>query len=169
MVLSYQCLYDISVQTIEGEEIFLSQYRGKVLLVVNVASRCGFSSQYEGLQNLYLKYREKGFEILAFPTNDFLGQEPGTNEEIRTFCSINYDVTFPLFAKISVQGKEIHPLYRFLTQKNTNPDFGGKITWNFNKFLIDRNGVIIHRFGSFTKPENKKFVKAIEIALQAFV
>jgi len=162
-----QSIYDIVVRQIDGNEISLSQYRDKVLLIVNVASRCGFSSQYQGLQNLYVRYREQGLEILAFPANNFLGQEPGTNEEIQTYCSVNFDVTFPLFAKISVRGKDIHPLYRYLTQKDTNPNFAGKITWNFNKFIIDRNGIIVGRFGSLTKPENKKIIKTLEKALAA--
>lgn len=162
-----QSIYDIVVRQIDGNEVSLSLYRDKVLLIVNIASRCGFSSQYQGLQNLYVRYRERGLEILAFPANNFLGQEPGTNEEIQTYCSLNFDVTFPLFAKISVRGKDIHPLYRYLTQKDTNPNFAGKITWNFNKFIIDRNGIIVGRFGSLTKPENKKIVKTLEIALMA--
>jgi glutathione peroxidase len=162
-----QSIYDIVVRQIDGNEVSLSLYRDKVLLIVNVASRCGFSSQYQGLQNLYVRYRERGLEILAFPANNFLGQEPGTNEEIQSYCSLNFDVTFPLFAKISVRGKDIHPLYRYLTQNDTNPNFAGKISWNFNKFIIDRNGIIVGRFGSLTKPENKKIVKALEKALTA--
>ena len=162
-----QSIYDIVVRQIGGNEVSLSLYRDKVLLIVNVASRCGFSSQYQGLQNLYVRYRERGLEILAFPANNFLGQEPGTNEEIQSYCSLNFDVTFPLFAKISVRGKDIHPLYRYLTQKKTNTNFAGKISWNFNKFIIDRNGIIVGRFGSLTKPENKKIVKALEKALTA--
>jgi glutathione peroxidase len=159
-------IYDFRVADIDGNDVNLADYRGKVLLIVNVASKCGFTPQYKGLQKLYSQYKDRGFEILAFPSNDFMGQEPGTNEQIKTFCQLNYQVGFPLFSKISVKGGSIHPLYRFLTEKSTNPKFAGSITWNFNKFLIDRKGNIVNRFDSKTEPQNPEAIKAIEEALQ---
>lgn len=158
-------LYDIEVQTIAGETIKLDRYRGRPLLIVNTASKCGFTGQYEGLQKLYETYQEKGFLILGFPSNDFLRQEPGSNEDIASFCTINYGVSFPMFSKIAVKGKDAHPLYRYLTDKTSNPEFGGKISWNFNKFLISREGRVINRFGSRTKPMDKDVINAIEKAL----
>ena len=118
-------IYDFKVADIEGNDVNLSDYKGKVLLIVNVASKCGFTPQYKGLERIYRDYKDKGFEILAFPSNDFMGQEPGTNEQIKSFCQLNYNVGFPLFSKISVKGKDIHPLYKFLTEKNTDPKFAG--------------------------------------------
>jgi glutathione peroxidase len=158
-------LYDINALDINSNDVNLAIYKGNVLLIVNVASKCGFTPQYTGLENLYRKYKDKGFEILGFPSNDFLSQEPGTNEEIKSFCSLNYGVDFPMFSKISVKGKNIHPLYKFLTEKETDPNFAGKITWNFNKFLIDRKGNIINRFDSKTEPQNPEVTKAIEAVL----
>ncbi|WP_281281187.1 glutathione peroxidase [Pontiella desulfatans] len=157
--------YEIEAKTITGETVKMEQYKGKLLLVVNTASKCGFTGQYDGLQELYDTYRDKGFVILGFPSNDFLKQEPGSNEEIASFCKLNYGVTFPMFEKISVKGDDQHPLYQFLTSKVTNPDFGGKISWNFNKFLISKDGRIINRFGSRTKPDDKKMVEAIKGAI----
>ncbi len=162
-------LYDFVVKDINGADTPLSRFRDKVLLIVNVASRCGFTPQYAGLQSLYERYREKGFEILGFPANDFLWQEPGTNEEIRQFCSSKYAVSFPLFSKISVKGKGIHPLYRFLTEKETNPGFSGKITWNFNKFLVDRTGRVSNRFDSKVEPQDQRVLDAVEAALGSTV
>lgn len=159
-------VHDFALKNIEGQEVKLSTYKGKVALLVNVASKCGYTPQYEGLQAIYTKYQDKGFVILGFPANNFMGQEPGTNEEIKTFCQTKYNVSFPLFAKISVKGDDIHPLYQFLTSKETNPDFGGDITWNFNKFLVDKNGKIIARFATKEKPEGEVITKAIEQALQ---
>jgi glutathione peroxidase len=144
----------------------LDAYKGKVVLLVNVASKCGFTPQYEGLQAVYTKYKDRGFVILGFPANNFMGQEPGTNEEIKQFCSLKYNVTFPLFAKISVKGEDKHPLYKFLTDKTTNPEFGGEISWNFNKFLVDKSGKIVARFSSGDKPESEKVTQAIEQALK---
>lgn len=158
-------IYDFIVKDIDGNEQKLEQYKGQVVMIVNVASRCGFTPQYSGLQKIYSQYKDKGFVILGFPANNFLGQEPGTNEEIKQFCSINYQVTFPMFSKISVKGKDIAPLYKYLTEKATNPEFGGDISWNFNKFLIDRQGKIVARFGSRTTPESKEVIEAIEKAL----
>ena len=159
-------IYDFTLKDIDHKEVNLGQFRGKVVLVVNVASRCGFTPQYEGLQKTYLKYKDRGFVILGFPANNFLSQEPGTDEEIKTFCSTKYSVTFPIFSKISVKGDDIHPLYKFLTSKETNPEFGGDIKWNFSKFLLDKNGKVIARFEPAIKPESDQVVQAIEQALQ---
>jgi glutathione peroxidase len=163
---SVETIFDIPVETITGESTTLDSYRGKVLLIVNTASKCGFTSQYEGLQSLYDQYQEQGLVVLGFPSNDFLRQEPGTNEEIQSFCKLNYGVTFPMFAKISVKGAAQHPLYHYLTHPESNPDYNGKISWNFNKFLIDREGRVAARFGSRTKPRDKKLVAELESALQ---
>ncbi len=157
--------YDIEVERINGEKTTLSEYKGKTLLIVNTASKCGFTGQYDGLQKLYEKYRDRGLVVLGFPSNDFLKQEPGTNGEIEQFCRLNYGVTFPMFAKISVKGGEQHPLYRYLTSEESNPEFGGKISWNFNKFLISKDGRILNRFGSRTEPEDESLIKAVEEAL----
>ena len=158
-------LYDFTMKDINGQETPLSEYQGKVVLVVNVASRCGFTPQYEGLEALYLKYKEKGFVVLGFPANNFLWQEPGTDAEIKTFCSTKYNVTFPMFSKISVKGKDQHPLYKWLTSKEANPKFGGAISWNFNKFLIGRDGSVIGRFGSRETPQSETIKTAVEAAL----
>jgi len=159
-------IYDFNAADIDGNDVNLADYKGKVLLIVNVASKCGFTPQYKGLESIYRKYKDRGFEILGFPSNDFMGQEPGTNEQIKSFCQLNYQVSFPLFSKITVKGKNIHPLYKFLTEKSTDPDFAGGITWNFNKFLIDRKGSIVNRFGSRAEPQSPEVTKAIELALQ---
>lgn len=158
--------YELEVKTISGGPVKLEQYRGKTLLIVNTASRCGFTGQYDGLQKLYETYKDKGFVILGFPSNDFLSQEPGSNEEIAQFCKMNYGVTFPMFSKISVKGSDQHPLYTFLTSKETNPDSSGKISWNFNKFLISPEGEVINRFGSRTTPDDAELVAAIEQTLK---
>lgn len=151
---------DIIVKDINGSEVKLSNYKGKVLLIVNVASKCGFTPQYEGLQKIYEKYKDKGFEILAFPCNDFGGQEPGTNEEIKNFCSTNYNVTFKLFDKIKILGNERAPLYeRLINSDNVEK---GDVKWNFEKFLIDKNGNIRARFRSKVKPESEEITKEIE-------
>jgi glutathione peroxidase len=163
---AYTSVYDFTMNNIDGKPVKLDAYKGKIVLLVNVASKCGFTPQYEGLQAVYTKYKDRGFVILGFPANNFMGQEPGTNEEIKQFCSLKYNVTFPMFAKISVKGEDKHPLYQFLTDKTTNPEFGGEISWNFNKFLIDRSGKIIARFNSADKPEGEKVTQAIEQALK---
>jgi len=160
-------IYDFTMRDIDGKDVSLSAFKGKVLLIVNVASKCGFTGQYEGLEKLYTSYTNRGLVVLGFPANDFLSQEPGTEAEIKSFCTLTYGVTFPMFAKISVKGKDIHPLYVFLTSKETNPKFGGAISWNFNKFLIDRDGLIAGRFGSRTKPDDKELVAAVEQSLKA--
>jgi glutathione peroxidase len=159
-------MYKIEVETINGEISTLEEYAGKTLLVVNTASKCGFTGQYKGLQELYTAYKDRGFIVLGFPSNDFLHQEPGTNEEIASFCKTNYGVTFPMFGKISVKGSGQHPLYTYLTLKETNPEFSGKISWNFNKFLIAPDGQIANRFGSRINPLDPKLVAAIEAALE---
>lgn len=159
-------IYDISVKDIKGKPMTLGEYKGKVMLIVNVASQCGYTPQYEGLEKIYETYQSKGFVVLGFPANNFGGQEPGTEAEIQQFCSTNYGVKFPMFSKVSAAGSDIHPLYKFLTDKETNPQFAGKITWNFNKFLVDRNGNLIARFDSSDKPESAKITQAIEQALK---
>jgi glutathione peroxidase len=163
--LSVNSLYDIEVKTIDGEPMLMEHYKGKVLLIVNTASKCGFTGQYDGLQKLYEMYEDKGFVVIGVPSNDFMGQEPGTNEEIQSFCKLSYGVTFPMFEKVAVKGKNQHDLYAYLTSKKTNPEFGGKISWNFNKFLISRDGQIENRFGSRAKPDNKELISAIETEL----
>jgi len=158
-------IYSIQVQSIDGADVSLADYAGRVLLVVNVASRCGFTPQYAGLQQLYDIYKDRGFVVLAFPANNFGGQEPGTNEEIKTFCKGNFGVTFPLFAKISVVGPDKHPLYGFLTEAETSPAFAGEVNWNFNKFLVGRKGQVIGRFGTQTPPLHGDVTKVVEAAL----
>jgi glutathione peroxidase len=158
---------DFKVEDIKGKDANLAQYRGKVVMVVNVASKCGFTPQYEGLEALYKKYADRGFVILGFPANDFGKQEPGTNDEIQKFCKSKYDVTFPMMAKISTLGAEKAPIYKFLTEQPTAGDFAGDIAWNFNKFLIDRNGNVIARYGSPVKPGDKQITAEVEKALAA--
>lgn len=162
---SPQTLYDFALERIDGRPESLSAYRGQVLLIVNVASKCGFTPQYEGLEALYDRYRERGFAVLGFPANDFLGQEPGTNEEIAEFCRATWSVEFPMFAKISVKGEQKHPLYRFLTSRPA--PIGGEIEWNFQKFLVDREGRIVERFAPATRPEHPRVVGRIESLLAA--
>ena len=157
---------EFTLNSIDGKPAPLSQYQGKVVLIVNVASRCGFTPQYAGLEKIYEKYKDRGFVILGFPANNFGGQEPGTNEEIKTFCSSKYNVTFPIYSKISVKGADIHPLYQFLTDKQANPKTGGDIQWNFTKFLVGKDGKVIARFESAVTPESADVTSAIERALQ---
>ena len=141
-------IYDYSVKDMEGKDVSLSDYKGKVLLIVNTATGCGFTPQYEGLEGLYKKYKEQGFEILDFPCNQFFGQAPGTDEEIHSFCTLKYNVSFKQFHKIDVNGKNEDPLYTFLKEQKK-----GRIKWNFTKFLVDREGNVIDRFGPMEKPE----------------
>jgi glutathione peroxidase-family protein len=162
---SAMSIYDFAVNDIDGAPVKLDQYRGQVVMIVNVASKCGFTPQYEGLQKLYTTYKDSGLVILGFPANNFLHQEPGTDAEIKSFCSMNFGVTFPMFSKISVKGKEQHPLYAYLTDKKKNGEFGGDIGWNFTKFLIGRDGQIVGRFGSRTKPDDAELVEAVKKAL----
>lgn len=149
-------IYDFTVRDIDGKERSLSDFRGKVLLIVNVASKCGFTWQYEGLEALHRAYADKGFEVLGFPSNQFKNQEPGNAEEIKNFCSLTYDVTFPLFAKIDVKGDAQAPLYAYLTSQKSNFLGGKDVEWNFTKFLIDREGKIRARFSPLAKPEKLK-------------
>lgn len=153
------------MKNIDGQDVPLRTFEGRVLLLVNVASKCGLTPQYEGLQELYNRYHPKGFEILGFPANNFLGQEPGSDTQIQEFCSRTYSVTFPLFSKISVKGRDIHPLYEFLTRPATNPGFDGKIGWNFAKFLVDRSGSVVGRFEPKAEPMSRPVVEAVEKAL----
>lgn len=148
-----QTITDFTVTSINGTPTPLSQYKGKVLLIVNVASRCGLTYQYEGLEKLYKKYKDKGFEVLGFPCNQFARQEPGSESEIQSFCKTNYDVTFPLFKKIDVNGPKADPLYQFLKNEKKAFLFVSAITWNFTKFLIDRNGNVVERISPKVKPE----------------
>jgi glutathione peroxidase-family protein len=158
-------LYAFSLNDIDGAPVELDQYRGKALLLVNVASKCGYTKQYTGLQALHEKYQDEGLVVLGFPANNFGSQEPGTNEEIKAFCSTTFNVTFPMFAKISVKGDDIHPLYAFLTGAETSPDFAGEIKWNFNKFLVNRAGDIVGRYDSNVEPMGETLVADIEKTL----
>ena len=153
------------VKSIKGEEVELSKYQGKVLLVVNVASKCGATPQYDQLEALNAKYKDKGLAVLGFPCNQFGGQEPGTEDDIVKFCKSKYNVTFDMFSKIDVNGPEASPVYKTLTSKDSDPKFAGDIKWNFEKFLIGRNGEIIARFPTGTKPDAPEVVKAIEAEL----
>jgi glutathione peroxidase len=155
---------DFHVKDIEGKDVDLAKYKGKVFMIVNTASQCGLTPQYKDLEALYEKHKDKGFEILAFPANEFGGQEPGSNEEIKEFCSSKYKVSFPLFSKIVVKGKGIDPLYEYLTSKKTNPKFAGAIPWNFTMFLVDHRGDVIARYNS-KKPFSKEIEPAVEKAL----
>jgi glutathione peroxidase len=153
---------DFKMRDIDGKDVKLSKYKGNVLLMVNVASKCGYTPQYEGLQATYEKYKDKGFYVLGFPANNFGAQEPGTEAEIKEFCTSKYHVTFPMFAKISVKGDDQDALYKFLTSKETDPGFAGDITWNFNKFLVDRKGNVVARFSSKETPDSPAVTAAIE-------
>ncbi len=148
--------HSFTVETIDGEEISLEEFKGKKVLVVNVASKCGFTKQYADLQKLYEEYGGDDFTIIGFPANNFLKQEPGTNEDIKEFCTLNYGVTFPMMAKISVKGKNIHPLYKWLTIKDNNFVMDAKVSWNFQKFMIDENGMLVGMASPKTKPFDEK-------------
>jgi glutathione peroxidase len=158
-------VHDFRVKTIDGAERALSDYAGKALLVVNVASRCGLTPQYTALEALYREEKARGLEVLGFPCNQFGAQEPGTEAEIKTFCSTKYDVTFPLFAKIDVNGASAHPLYAFLTAEATQPDGPGKVGWNFAKFLVGKDGKVLARFAPTEDPAGAKIRAAITAAL----
>jgi len=159
--MSERSIYEFTMNDIDSNPVAFEIFRNKVLLIVNVASKCGFTFQYKGLQELYQEFKDDGFSILGFPANNFLSQEPGTNSEIKQFCSMKYNVSFPLFSKISVKGNDVSPLYTFLTAKETNPGFSGTIKWNFTKFLVDRTGNIVDRFSPITNPGSKKVKKRI--------
>ncbi len=158
-------VYQFTLNDIDGSAVLLETFKGKVLLIVNTASQCGLTPQYEGLQALYQKFKDKGLVVLGFPANNFGNQEPGSNEEIKKFCSTNYGVGFPMFAKISVKGEDKHPLYQFLTAGAGKPELAGEITWNFEKFLFDRQGRVATRFAPKTKPESEEIIKAVEALL----
>lgn len=159
-LLAATSIYDFKMNTIDGKPISLSEFKGKPVLIVNVASKCGYTPQYKGLESLYRKYKDKGFVIVGVPANNFGAQEPGTNEEIKTFCSRNYDVTFPILSKVSVKGDDITPLYSYLTQT------GGDVKWNFTKFLIGKDGKVVQRFESKVEPESPEVIHAVEAALK---
>jgi glutathione peroxidase len=159
-------IHDFTMKAIDGKPLPLSTYKGKVMLVVNVASQCGYTPQYTALQAVYQKYKEQGLVITGFPANNFGGQEPGTDAEIQTFCRSKYMVTFPMFSKISVTGADKAPLYKFLTDKSANPATGGEINWNFTKFLVDRNGKVLQRFEPEVTPDSPEVISAIEKALK---
>ena len=156
-------LLEFTMKSIDGEDVPLARYRGKVLLIVNVASECGFTPQYKDLEALYQKYKDRGFVILGFPANNFGAQEPGTDKEIKTFCTTTYGVSFDMFSKISVKGDDQHPLYKFIT---SDPAYGGDVKWNFQKYLVDRDGKIIGKFLSKVTPMSDELTAAIEAALK---
>lgn len=155
-------IYDYKVEDIYGEEFNFADLKGKKILIVNTASECGFTPQFEGLEELYQKYKDQNFVIVGFPSNDFGGQDPGTNEKIAEFCKINYGVTFPMMSKISVKGDSIAPIYEFLTQKELNGKKNSSVKWNFQKYLINEDGTFHDYFYSITKPDSKKITKWIE-------
>jgi glutathione peroxidase len=162
-VVAANSVYEFTMDTIDGTPQNLSAYKGQVLLIVNTASKCGFTPQYAGLQDLYEKHKNRGLVVLGFPANNFMGQEPGTNEEIQQFCSTRFHVTFPMFGKISVKSGDMHPLYVWLT---SDPN-GAAVSWNFNKFLIGRDGKLIAHFGSRTTPDSEELTAAIKSALNS--
>jgi glutathione peroxidase len=151
---SNMSIYDFNLKTIDGKDISMSKYKGKVLLIVNVASKCGFTSQYEGLENLSEKYKDKDFEVLGFPSNQFGNQEPGTNEQIKEFCSLTYQVKFDMFSKVDVNGENEAPIYKFLKEKQPGILGTKDIKWNFTKFLVDKDGNVVDRYGSSTTPSS---------------
>jgi glutathione peroxidase len=158
-------VYDFTLNSIDGQPAPLAAYEGKVVLLVNVASRCGFTPQYTALESIYVKYNSAGFVIVGIPANNFGAQEPGTNQEIKTFCTSKYNVTFPMMAKVSVKGEDMTPLYQFLTDKAAHPQTGGEIQWNFTKFLIGPDGRVITRFEPEVTPDSPQVTSAIEKAL----
>jgi glutathione peroxidase len=165
LMAAEKTVYDFTLNSIDGQATPLRSFKGKVVLLVNVASRCGFTPQYSALESVYEKYKDQGFVIVGIPANNFGGQEPGTNQEIKTFCSAKYNVTFPMMAKVSVKGADITPLYQFLTDKNSNPKTGGEIGWNFTKFLIGPDGKVLARFDSKVVPDSPEVTAAVEKAL----
>ena len=160
-------VYDFTLNTIDGQPAPLRSYKGKVVLLVNVASRCGYTPQYTALESVYEKYKDRGFVIIGIPANNFGSQEPGTNQEIKTFCKSKYSVTFPMMSKISVKGGDKTPLYQFLTDKAANPQTGGEIEWNFTKFLIGPDGRVLTRFEPAVEPKSPEVIAAIEKAVAA--
>ena len=158
-------IYDFTMKSIDGDPVSLKSYHGKVVLLVNVASKCGFTPQYAALEALYEKYKDRGLVIVGIQANNFMSQEPGTDAEIKTFCTNKYNVTFPMMSKVSVKGDDETPLYLFLTDKSANPQIGGDIKWNFTKFLFDRDGKPVARFEPATKPDSPEVTSAIESTL----
>ena len=158
-------VFDYTLNTIDGQPAPLAAYKGKIVLLVNVASRCGFTPQYTALESIYEKYKDRGFVIIGIPANNFGAQEPGTNQEIKTFCQSKYNVTFPMMSKVSVKGEDKTPLYQYLTDKSANPKTGGDIQWNFTKFLVGPQGQIIARFEPKVTPDSPEVTGAIENAL----
>ena len=158
-------IFDFTLNTIDGQPAPLATYKGKVVMLVNVASRCGYTPQYTALESIYEKYKDRGFVIIGIPANNFGAQEPGTNQEIKTFCQSKYSVTFPMMSKVSVKGDDKTPLYQFLTDKATSPKTGGEIQWNFTKFLVGPDGQIIARFEPAVTPDSPEVTSAIEKAL----
>lgn len=156
---------EFKMKNIDGQEVDLSKFKGEVVLIVNVASQCGLTPQYKQLEEVYTKYKDKGFAVLGFPANQFGAQEPGTDAEIKQFCTSKYDVDFPMFSKIVVKGDGIHPLYEFLTAVETEPQEKGDINWNFEKFLVGRDGKVVKRFSPRVKPDDPEIVEAIESEL----
>jgi glutathione peroxidase len=165
VVAGDKSIYDFTLHSIDGQPAPLAAYKGKVVMLVNVASRCGFTPQYSALEAVYEKYKDRGFVIVGIPANNFGGQEPGTNQEIKTFCSTKYHVTFPMMAKVSVKGDYQTALYQYLTDKSANPKTGGEIQWNFTKFLVGADGHIVARFEPATTPDSPEVTGAIETAL----
>jgi glutathione peroxidase len=165
LVAAEKTVHDFTLNSIDGQPAPLAAYKGKVVLLVNVASKCGFTPQYSALESTYEKYKDRGFVIVGIPANNFGAQEPGSNQEIKTFCSSKYHVTFPMMAKVSVKGDDITPLYHFLTDKSSNPQSGGEIKWNFTKFLIGPDGRVIRRFEPEITPDSPQVTSAIEEAL----
>lgn len=160
-------IHQFSVPTLEGEEKSLEEYKGKVLLIVNTASKCGFTPQLDGMEDLYQEFRDEGFEILAFPSNDFAGQEPLEGEEIRIFCQTQYDASYPIFGKVHVRGSKAHRMYQFLADKRQNGSVRGAPKWNFHKYLVDQNGKVVRSFLTFTKPDAPKVKRAIKHLLES--
>lgn len=156
--LAQQSFYDFTVKTIDGQDYPLSQLKGKKVLVVNTASKCGFTPQYEDLEKLYKEFKDSGLVIIGFPANNFMSQEPGTNEEIASFCSLNYGVTFPMMEKISVKGDDMHPLYQWLTSKDMNGFKNSKVKWNFQKYAINEQGKLVEIFSTKTKPYSEEIL-----------
>jgi glutathione peroxidase len=159
---SSRSIYDVELPSLNGKQVKLSDYAGKVVLAVNVASKCGFTPQYAGLQTLHDRYSSRGFTVLGFPCNQFFRQEPGDAEQIQAFCSLNYGVTFPLFAKLEVKGPNQHPLYEILSEFPDDKGRAGNVSWNFEKFLVGRDGHVVHRFRPKVEPENPTLVASIE-------
>jgi glutathione peroxidase len=165
MAAPAKSVYDFTLKSIDGQPVSLDRYHGKVLLLVNVASKCGYTPQYAGLESLYEKYKDRGLVIVGIPANNFAAQEPGTDAEIKKFCTNKYNVSFPMMSKVSVLGADKTPLYIFLTDKSINPQIGGDIQWNFTKFLFSRNGKPLARFEPAVTPNSPEVVTAIESAL----